>query len=345
MMGPSENQYEEMRAHRIAANAERLRSLGILQTHQCNHSTTRRGSLQAPPLKKTKASQPPKCAPRRSSSRLQTPSSAAVQTAAAATQPAAPVRRPRLAFTEMELGTGPEIEAPFTLRSIGVTVWDLGCIHRAAWADRYWSSPGCLYHHAYPVGYRASKTVFGREYEMSIGLGEAGPVFKIRALSGPGQEFEGPTPTQPWTAVCLAHRTGQRISGPQYFGFSDALTQRAIAGLYDARELAAALKEGTARAEELCGEERAVREFVGLPGVGRGVATSLALTEALGGRRHTCLRSLRAWARQEGTGHAQQLEDWLRTSSELPGSTLRWPAWQLRIVPGLMRDIAGAHRS
>ncbi|KFM27395.1 hypothetical protein F751_1172 [Auxenochlorella protothecoides] len=247
----------------------------------------------------------------------------------------------------MELGTGPEIEAPFTLRSIGkcVTVWDLGCIHRAAWADRYWSSPGCLYHHAYPVGYRASKTVFGREYEMSIGLGEAGPVFKIRALSGPGQEFEGPTPTQPWTAVCLAHRTGQRISGPQYFGFSDALTQRAIAGLYDARELAAALKEGTARAEELCGEERAVREFVGLPGVGRGVATSLALTEALGGRRHTCLRSLRAWARQEGTGHAQQLEDWLRTSSELPGSTLRWPAWQLRIVPGLMRDIAGAHRS
>lgn len=68
------------------------------------------------------------------------------------------------------------------------------------------------------------------------------PYQQIRALSGPGQEFEGPTPTQPWTAVCLAHRTGQRISGPQYFGFSDALTQRAIAGLYDARELAAALK-------------------------------------------------------------------------------------------------------
>lgn len=66
-----------------------------------------------------------------------------------------------------------------SLNGSGVTVWDLGCIHRAAWADRYWSSPGCLYHHAYPVGYRASKTVFGREYEMSIGLGEAGPVFKV----------------------------------------------------------------------------------------------------------------------------------------------------------------------
>lgn len=65
---------------------------------------------------------------------------------------------------------------------------------------------------------------------------------QIRALAGRGEQYEGATPTKPWTGVCLAHRTGQRISGPQYFGFSDALTQRAIAGLYDARELAAAIK-------------------------------------------------------------------------------------------------------
>jgi len=41
--------------------------------------------------------------------------------------------------------------------------------------------------------------------------------------------------------VCIAHRTGQRISGPLFFGFSDPLTQRAIAvNLYTPAELAAA---------------------------------------------------------------------------------------------------------
>lgn len=39
----------------------------------------------------------------------------------------------------------------------GVTVWELGAVLRGAWAQRYWSSPACLYHHAYPVGYRATK--------------------------------------------------------------------------------------------------------------------------------------------------------------------------------------------
>lgn len=37
------------------------------------------------------------------------------------------------------------------------TVWDVGSLHRGAFAHRYWSSKGCLYHHAYPIGYRASK--------------------------------------------------------------------------------------------------------------------------------------------------------------------------------------------
>lgn len=39
----------------------------------------------------------------------------------------------------------------------GVTVWELGQLHRGAWAHRYWSSSGCLFHHPYPVGYRATK--------------------------------------------------------------------------------------------------------------------------------------------------------------------------------------------
>lgn len=57
-----------------------------------------------------------------------------------------------------------------------------------------------------------------------------------------GAVFSGGSPTKPWTDVCIAHRTGQRISGPLFFGFSDPLTQRAIAvGLYSAAELRAAL--------------------------------------------------------------------------------------------------------
>lgn len=57
--------------------------------------------------------------------------------------------------------------------------------------------------------------------------------------------FSGESPTKPWTDVCLAHRTGQRISGPLFFGFSDAVTQRAIAAnLYSAAELRAALQVG-----------------------------------------------------------------------------------------------------
>ena len=53
----------------------------------------------------------------------------------------------------------------------------------------------------------------------------------------------------PAMQVCIAHRTGQRISGPQFFGFSDPLTQRAIAlNLYSQDELAAALRVGRAAA-------------------------------------------------------------------------------------------------
>lgn len=41
--------------------------------------------------------------------------------------------------------------APFTLLSIQTTILDLGVIHRGPWAQRYWSSKGCMFHHAYPV--------------------------------------------------------------------------------------------------------------------------------------------------------------------------------------------------
>ena len=97
-----------------------------------------------------------------------------------------------------------------------------------------------MYHHIYPVGYRATKAHFGRDYEMEIEEGAAGPVFKVTDV-GAGRTFAGPTPTKPWTDVCLSLNTGARISGPLFFGFSDPAVQLAIAGMYTPEERAAAL--------------------------------------------------------------------------------------------------------
>ena len=55
-------------------------------------------------------------------------------------------------------------------------MWEIGTIHRGAWAQRHWSSSGCLFHHAYPTGYRASKVMFGRTYEMTISQGNSRPL-------------------------------------------------------------------------------------------------------------------------------------------------------------------------
>lgn len=70
-------------------------------------------------------------------------------------------------------------QSPVSLATSGVTVWELGDIYRGPWAHRYWSSSGCLFHHAYPVGYRASKVQFGRAYDMVIEAGPTGPIFKV----------------------------------------------------------------------------------------------------------------------------------------------------------------------
>lgn len=113
------------------------------------------------------------------------------------------------------------VAAPFSLASIGVTVLDLGAVHRASFAPRYWSSRGCLYHHAYPVGYRASKVHFGRVWIMSIEAGECGPVFRVTDEET-GQSHVGPSPTKPWTAVCVSKNLKTRISGG---GRGDALVE------------------------------------------------------------------------------------------------------------------------
>ena len=56
-------------------------------------------------------------------------------------------------------------------------------MYRGPWAERFWSSHGCSYHHAYPVGYRASKLVFNRPFAMSIRAcpDSHRPVFQVRA--------------------------------------------------------------------------------------------------------------------------------------------------------------------
>ena len=59
-----------------------------------------------------------------------------------------------------------------------------------------------------------------------------------------GELYAGSSPTQPWTAVCLAMRLGTRISGPLFFGFSDPVTQRAIASMYTKEEFIAS-NQGT----------------------------------------------------------------------------------------------------
>ncbi|RKP08525.1 hypothetical protein THASP1DRAFT_15567, partial [Thamnocephalis sphaerospora] len=87
----------------------------------------------------------------------------------------------------------------------------------------------CMYHHPYPVGFRASKTHFGREYWMTIEEGEDGPAFNVSMGSDRRHSFHGQTPTQPWTQACLASSSkGTRISGPLFFGFSDPLAQLLI---------------------------------------------------------------------------------------------------------------------
>ncbi|WIA08453.1 hypothetical protein OEZ85_007890 [Tetradesmus obliquus] len=131
--------------------------------------------------------------------------------AAAAAKPAAP---------RFEL-TATQYAAPFTITSIGVTVPELGQVYRGPWQQQYWSSRGALFRHAYPVGYAASKEVFGRTWRMSISAGEAGPVFTV-VDEAAGVSYSGSSPTQPWTAACLQHRKTQRISGPLFFGFSAA---------------------------------------------------------------------------------------------------------------------------
>ena len=374
------NAYEAERAARIEANKERMRVLGLakggaLRVGGLGESEAE--YLDAPgagpevgarpkPRKGGKASATSKRArepalPARSSRRLRgidvsgEPSSAPVRVVSYAEQDtsARNDKRRGLAFPDPSSFPGSEVAAPFTLRSIGVTVHALGAVHRGAFAGRYWSSPGCLFHHAYPVGYVATKHHFGDSWRMTIEAGEVGPVFRV-TNARTGRTFAGPSPTKPWTAVCESIKTRTRISGPLFFGFSDPITMRAIAQTYTNAELAACVAgdalpndvgvgdttEARSDLEALVFELRAR-----VDGLGEHAAIALARTTKLyrettsdandverdpneaRGRRLASVAELLSVAKADGGARVRLF---LETDELVSESARRWPAWRAR---------------
>lgn len=174
---------------------------------------------------------------------------------------------------------------------------------------------------------------------MRIEAGTSGPEFIVIDTCA-GHVFRGNSPTKPWTEVCIAHRTGQRISGPLFFGFSDVTTQEAIAKtLYSQKELVAALKGETVEPDLISFEEIAARDFANLQGIGDNVARSLALTMSLGGYKHSGVLSLRKWIKEDQGKNVDVLRDFLLQSEEIPLSTRKWSAWKLRFVPKIIEQL------
>ena len=367
------NAYEAERAARIDANKERMRALGLakggaLRVGGLGESEAE--YLDAPgaglalgarpkPRKVGKASSAGKrarepAAPARASRRLRgidvsgEPTATPARVVSYAERASDADRRDRrrgLAFPDPASFPGSEIAAPFTLRSIGVTVHALGDVHRGAFAGRYWSSPGCLFHHAYPVGYVATKHHFGEPWRMTVETGEVGPVFRVTNVRT-GRTFVGPSPTKPWTAVCESIKTRTRISGPLFFGFSDPVTVRALAAKYTKREIAACVS-GDAPPERAAGSELESLVFelrARVDGLGEHAAIALARTTTLvrpDGREHAGARaaSLAELAASAAADGGARLRAFLETDEMVSESARRWPAWRARVVPRIVASL------
>ena len=367
------NAYEAERAARIDANKERMRALGLakggaLRVGGLGESEAE--YLDAPgaglalgarpkPRKVGKASSAGKrarepAAPARASRRLRgidvsgEPTATPARVVSYAERASDADRRDRrrgLAFPDPASFPGSEIAAPFTLRSIGVTVHALGDVHRGAFAGRYWSSPGCLFHHAYPVGYVATKHHFGQPWRMTIEAGEVGPVFRV-TNERTNRTFAGPSPTKPWTAVCESIKTRTRISGPLFFGFSDPVTVRALAAKYTKREIAACVS-GDAPPERAAGSELESLVFelrARVDGLGEHAAIALARTTTLvrpDGREHAGARaaSLAELAASAAADGGARLRAFLETDEMVSESARRWPAWRARVVPRIVASL------
>jgi hypothetical protein len=169
---------------------------------------------------------------------------------------------------------------------------------------------------------------------MSIVAGPIGPRFRVTDDKS-GEMFEGESPTKPWTAVCVSKRLGTRISGPLFFGFSDAMTMRALSTLYTPAELAAARANGTVASRAPCAEELAAAQFRQVDGMGEVTALTLAHTRCLlpSGNRIGSLMHLAGYARLDG---GVALTHYLTTSEEVPEATRRWPLWRIAYVPRII---------
>eukprot|EP01135_Chromosphaera_perkinsii_P001176 Nk52_evm15s160 gene=Nk52_evmTU15s160 len=125
-----------------------------------------------------------------------------------------------------------QITLPITLCSISTTIWNMGNIVKGKNEHLYWSSKQCVYHHPYPVGYRATYSAFKNQYEMCIedSADGTGPIFIVKKTNGTKMEsWTGLSPTKPWTGACIASKSpGSRRSGPRLYGFSDPLTMKLI---------------------------------------------------------------------------------------------------------------------
>ena len=367
------NAYEAERAARIEANRERMRALGLAEGGALRVGGLGESEaeyLDAPgaglalgarpkPRKVGKASSAGKrarepAAPARASRRLRgidvsgEPTATPARVVSYAERASDADRRDRrrgLAFPDPASFPGSEIAAPFTLRSIGVTVHALGDVHRGAFAGRYWSSPGCLFHHAYPVGYVATKHHFGDSWRMTIEAGEVGPVFRV-TNERTNRTFAGPSPTKPWTAVCESIKTRTRISGPLFFGFSDPVTVRALAAKYTKREIAACVS-GDAPPERAAGSELESLVFelrARVDGLGEHAAIALARTTTLvrpDGREHAGARaaSLAELAASAAADGGARLRAFLETDEMVSESARRWPAWRARVVPRIVASL------
>jgi len=239
-------------------------------------------------------------------------------------------------------------------------VHSLGDVFRGAFKQRYWSNPGCLFHHAYPAGYVASKHHFGTHYEMRIDTSEVGPVFRVTNTQT-GLTFTGHSPTKPWTEHCLAMKTKTRISGPLFFGFSDPITMRALAQSYDATEMKACvsgdkvdLVAGDYSREPCTDLERLVVELrADVDGLGEHAAIAIARTTELTqfldvggatqGASGSCvprrLQSLSEVKRCAAFNNGEAMTKFLLTNHLIGESARRWPAWRARVVPRIVDSL------
>ena len=174
---------------------------------------------------------------------------------------------------------------------------------------------------------------------MHILAGPCGPIFRVVDDTS-GEVFDGESPTRPWTGVCQSRRLGTRISGPLFFGFSDPMTQRAIARLYTPTELDAARSGSTVASLAPSPEESAATEFRTLDGLGEASSLALAHTRSLlpDGQRVHSLQQLQQVTRADG---GAALSNFFLHSPEVPDSVRRWPLWTVfvpKIIAALLSD-------